>query len=393
MIKDIRYIIKKVIIGFLVGMLLFLFRSGFVFAREATPWVQNIPTTFTRLNMYNLNSNGSYQEVNTGFYNMLNNTTEDGKWLNVIFNTNPLSIWPDAGAMYAFNLDQKLENKYVYSLTYYRCSDNKKLSYSTTSIELIVCPYPSNCASRPTNSTIYQKSNITDLNNRPSAVENQTYDYCSMITTIFVPKQAHSWLGIREYSQSGQLNGVYVHNFGYKLESLGLYEGVIRDQLNGVISNSGLASATSVQQVQNSVNQVKQEIQGMQQKQDQTNKKLDKLNDNITSEDIDTSGYGNLSNNNAQNGVINQLVTMPITLAQSYLNGFNSSCSPFSLGTLYGEELILPCINPGNYLGNLWNVIDVIISGIFIFVFGKKLVKIFNDVTNLKENQVNEVFD
>ena len=84
---------------------------------------------------------------------------------------------------------------------------------------------------------------------------------------------------------------------------------------------------------------------------------------------------------------------MPITLTQAFLNGFNGSCTPFNLGNLMGTDLIIPCINPGSYLGTIWNIIDIIISGVFIYIFGKRLVKIFNDVTNMKENQIDEVFD
>lgn len=120
-----------------------------------------------------------------------------------------------------------------------------------------------------------------------------------------------------------------------------------------------------------------------------TQEQTDFLKDTSTP---DSSEY-DFSSNNANNGVINQLVTMPITLTQAFLNGFNGGCSPYNLGNLLGTDLILPCIYPNQYLGAVWNIIDVIISGLFIYVFGKRLVKIFNDVTNMKENQIDEVFD
>lgn len=128
-----------------------------------------------------------------------------------------------------------------------------------------------------------------------------------------------------------------------------------------------------------------------------TNDNIQAVNDSITSEDSpsieDVSGNANdWASNNAQSGVINQLVLMPITLLQSIVNGINNSCSSYSFGSIKGQEIVFPCINLSSYLGSLWNIIDVIISGIFIFVFGNRCVKIFNDFTNLKSGQIDTLY-
>lgn len=127
------------------------------------------------------------------------------------------------------------------------------------------------------------------------------------------------------------------------------------------------------------------------------NDSVNNVNDSITSEEApstdDVSGNTNdWSSNNAESGVINQLVQMPITLLNSVVNGLTSSCSPYNLGSLFGTDLILPCVNMSNILGSLWTLIDVIISGIFIFIFGGRCVKIFNDFTNLKGGQVEQLY-
>lgn len=123
------------------------------------------------------------------------------------------------------------------------------------------------------------------------------------------------------------------------------------------------------------------------------NNSINETNDFLKDTSSPNVSEYDFSSNNAQNGVITELITMPINLVRSFLNGFNSSCQPFVLGNLLGTNLTLPCINPGQHLGVIWNMIDVIISGLFIYVFGKKCVKIFNDITNMKENQIDEVFD
>lgn len=89
------------------------------------------------------------------------------------------------------------------------------------------------------------------------------------------------------------------------------------------------------------------------------------------------------------NSTITQLITLPVTLYSSILQGISNSCTPFNLGTLYGESLILPCINIGNYLGaTLWGMIDLIISGFAIFSISKKLIKVFNNFSSMKDGDV-----
>ena len=66
-----------------------------------------------------------------------------------------------------------------------------------------------------------------------------------------------------------------------------------------------------------------------------------------------------------------------------------STCKPFVLGALFGTNLTIPCINIGSYLGSaLWGMIDVIISGFAIFSISKKLIKIFNNFSSMKEGDV-----
>lgn len=91
----------------------------------------------------------------------------------------------------------------------------------------------------------------------------------------------------------------------------------------------------------------------------------------------------------SENSTITQLITMPITLYSSILNGMNSTCQPFVLGDLFGTNLTIPCINIGNYLGTgLWSMIDIIISGFAIYSISRKLIKIFNNFSSMKEGDV-----
>ena len=71
--------------------------------------------------------------------------------------------------------------------------------------------------------------------------------------------------------------------------------------------------------------------------------------------------------------------------------GFNSFCFLFFFGFLFGYDLSLKCFIIFDIIGlNLAGIIDVIISGIFIYFFSKHLRKVFDRTTNL-ENEEGDV--
>ena len=118
---------------------------------------------------------------------------------------------------------------------------------------------------------------------------------------------------------------------------------------------------------------------------------INNVNDNITSDDVDdpSDTFDELNDMLPQNGVITQLITLPITLYQKVLNSLSGTCQSFDLGELYNTHLIMPCINPGQYLGNtLWGIIDTILSGMLVWSIAKTMIKAFNNFTSLKEGDV-----
>ena len=148
---------------------------------------------------------------------------------------------------------------------------------------------------------------------------------------------------------------------------------IIKAMIEGLItSNSGI-----VDSIVNSSTKVEESVND--------------LNDNITNDDVGgvQNSFESFEGFIAENSTITQLITMPITLYSSILNGIQSTCQPFNLGNLFGTNLTIPCINIGNYLGNsLWSMIDIIISGFSIFAISKKLIKIFNNFSSMKEGDV-----
>lgn len=124
---------------------------------------------------------------------------------------------------------------------------------------------------------------------------------------------------------------------------------------------------------------------------DDVNNSINDLNDNITSNDIDNpnSDFSDIEDLIAHNGVITNLIALPITLYSSILNGLNQSCSTYSFGNLLGTNLQFQCINLGTLLGNtIWGVIDVLFSGFTIYAIAKKMIKVFNNFSGLQEGDV-----
>lgn len=124
-----------------------------------------------------------------------------------------------------------------------------------------------------------------------------------------------------------------------------------------------------------------------------TTNAINDLDNTLKDDSVDENGvadaFDNFNSFLDDNSTITQLITLPITLYTAILNNLNGTCQPFNLGELYGNNLILPCINISQYLGNsLWTMIDIIISGFAIYAISRKMIKVFNNFSSLREGDV-----
>lgn len=152
-------------------------------------------------------------------------------------------------------------------------------------------------------------------------------------------------------------------------------------------SNSLSYSDIDLSNQQNIIDQNNQIIS----EQQNTTNAVEDLNDNLTNSDVTgvEDSFEQFEGFLEDNSTITQLITLPITLYSSILNNVGGSCQPFNLGSLYGEDLVLPCVNIGNYLGStLWGMIDLIISGFAVYFIAKKLIKVFNNFSSMKDGDV-----
>lgn len=121
------------------------------------------------------------------------------------------------------------------------------------------------------------------------------------------------------------------------------------------------------------------------------NGSINDLNGTINNDNVDdpSSSINQFKDKIATNGVITQLVGLPVNLFTRVLNSVNGSCSSYNLGSLFGTDLVLPCVNIETYLGSsLWAIIDVLISGLFVYTIRKKFIKVFENMSSMKEGDV-----
>jgi len=140
----------------------------------------------------------------------------------------------------------------------------------------------------------------------------------------------------------------------------------------------------------NIYSKIESESNETQQKIDANTNAIEDVNDTLNDSSIPSDSSDKINNitsiiSNNQNSFIVQIATFIPQTLQVILNGFNNSCTGgYSLGSLYGTELIIPCINPVDYLGSfLWGVIDSILCLCYLIPLCKFLINKYNDLTSM----------
>lgn len=138
-------------------------------------------------------------------------------------------------------------------------------------------------------------------------------------------------------------------------------------------------------------NQIKNKINDMQNSLNDVKGSINDVNGSINNDNVDdpSSSINQFKDKIAENGVITQLVGLPVTLFTKILNSVNGTCSPYNFGSLFGTDIVFPCIKVSNYLGStLWNIIDVLISGLFVYSLSRKFIKVFEHMSSMEEGDV-----
>lgn len=161
--------------------------------------------------------------------------------------------------------------------------------------------------------------------------------------------------------------------------------------INTLISQSNNSNVVSaINGTTNAINGTTNAInnQSQQQHNDAVSQKqsTDAINNSLNDSDTSNVSLDVLTGQTIDTGVISGLMLIPINLVNSMIQAFNGTCHSYEIGDLFGTTLVLPCINLESFLGTpLWNTIDIIITGVFIFGMSKLFMRLFNKLMRLQD--------
>ena len=123
------------------------------------------------------------------------------------------------------------------------------------------------------------------------------------------------------------------------------------------------------------------------------------IKNSITDSNIDTngsnsatSGFSSSTNSGMSNTPVSGLITLPVTFLTGVSNAISSSCTNINYIELFNYQLVLPCLNLSQRLGNVWTIIDTIFSCMLIFSIGKSLVRTFARLSDMDTNIMYECY-
>lgn len=172
--------------------------------------------------------------------------------------------------------------------------------------------------------------------------------------------------------------------FGYSIEFLGSQDnGITTNDVRNVINSSGLATANSVSQVQQGINEVKSSLSTLTQAQQETNNTIK----DETAPTVDLSDV-NLTSTTP----ISDLLTLPLSLLNTYLNAFSGTCTNYTLPLPFNHSVTLNCFTIGDVVGsNVAYIIDMAICLFMAYEIVLLFIKIFEDMTSLSDTYTNWV--
>lgn len=191
-----------------------------------------------------------------------------------------------------------------------------------------------------------------------------------LFTIILEAKQSGTFANLN-FRLNGSLGYYYNNIGGLKFRGYVYYGGIdYQTELLYMLVNQNSSIVSAQQGTTNAVNNIGNDI----------------TNSSTNSDSDNTSAINNFNSKLASNSTIQSLVIMPITFFQNMLNSVSGTCTPFSLGTLFGTAISLPCVDLESILGStLWGIIDVLCSGLFIYNISSKFKNIFHNLTSLKD--------
>lgn len=343
-----------------------------VHAAQVPSWLTN--SQITMPSNYNIStcSSSSCSNVSTQINHVVDTS---GDWYYFFGNTDPLSITAN-GTLISHNTDT-LRPNYMYAYQMYFCSNND-LSLDNTYIDLFGSS-TSGGIRQLEHAFSYRGTVVGGGINSAPGNGSTTFNYCFAYRVALSPSEDISWLGLRiKRFGSSNITNTGLYFFGYKIDSLGLYDDYIRTIVTNSIRNSGVATSQELQDATDSINE-----------------NVNEVNDTITDDDTDgaTSDAGDFFSDFTTNTHgLTAVITAPLTAIQSLLDN-NHRCHLLQLPIPFveGNQTIdLPCMSNiyEQHFGDFMYIYHIIIYGIVSYWI---LVRIFAMVKDFKNPDHDEI--
>lgn len=332
MVKDIKYIIKRIIIGVGIAIALIYLKGGLI---------ADVNALSLRTYDSNWNITGQCSNCNCLVpYDTIGNIKD----LYIIYDDVPLSNGTKYKLETTFTIITQNATRPAWgSIYFYNSGTNQNIQ------------------------TTYWARNSEELSPYPDSTQGVKLNY-GYIGTFTSTKSGNG--GLLELPLNTQITYaqicVLTKSFGYMGDST---TDAINNQTNQIINNNN-------QNTNNIINN----------QNENTNSINNNLTDDTSPSDSDIEDLFDLDTDDS-NSPVSDLLLMPLTLLNAFNNGFSGTCSSVNLGNLYGTNLVLPCIQVQNYLGStLWNLIDMMFCIFLIYNMAMMFVQIYEGFTTLRDD-------
>ena len=370
MIKDTKYIIKRVIIGVLIFLILSFIRTCEVQALNA---IQSISLNYNR-------------EITSGSGTLFNIFTSNNTLKNYGRGVLQFTLVTYSYSETTSHLNNTVRDVIVQSgQNLYTCSLGTATNEFNNDTDYLVNLYSVLCDVN-LGANGLEKIDVHMVYNLSTKYTLKSSTYLTFISDMDVDNGAK--LDVINNTLATYLQSVYnaTSQVATNTTATNNYLSAIQVLLNTNLTAIIQALTSSTSQIVTAQQQTTTAVEDNTQAVNDVN---DTLNDSST--DDPSSDISSMNSHIATNSVISDLLLLPVTLFQNILNSINGTCSTFNLGSLFGTNLTMPCIDIESIIGSaLWGVIDILLCGLFVLAMRKKFVDIFQNITSLKDggNQV-----
>lgn len=292
----------------------------------------------------------------------------------------------------------RYKSNYLYSHTMYICSSSSSWTLGDGQVDLHTGSWSETTGMK--GGLSYHNVLIQTMNSKPYAPSQKNFGVCYAITSLFSSYRDGQNVGT--VLHGSRVSNASLAFIGEQWTELGIYDGFFKDEINSIIDDSGLATASSINEVKSSINEVKSNINELNETQKETNNKLDETNQSIkdtndTIKDSDTSGANDTASGFFDDFTdddygLSDIITMPLQVINSLTS---SSCVELELTVPFvNKKLKLPCMSSiySQYFSDAYTLYQTATTGFVAYWVIVKIYALIKSFKNPDDDKI-EVMD